>query len=341
MMKFLTTEVLNRKTLQREGEIKIGEAIHCMSNGDSLEDLKKFVEGGVKYALFGIPESIGIKANYGRSGAERAWNCFLNSFLNMQSNRFMRGEDILCLGHIYTDELQAEADRLEYGSSDYIVQLRSLCTKLDLIIFPVIEKVVSAGLIPIIIGGGHNNVYPILKGICQVERYKSGVNCINCDPHADFRMLEGRHSGNGFSYAYQEGYLKNYYILGLHDSYNSESMLQQLDSIASINYSRFDTDIDFETEMETASAFFDSKTEPMGIELDLDSIAGMSASAYTPSGITIEQARSFISKFALKHKPLYIHLSEGAPTSQLQEQAFVGKSLAYFVRDFIKASNSI
>lgn len=340
-MKFLTTEVLNRKTLQRDGEIKIGETIACMSNGDSLEDLKKFVEGGVKYALFGIPESIGIKANYGRSGAERAWNCFLNSFLNMQSNRFMRGEEILCLGHVYTDELQAEADRLEYGSSDYIAKLRHLCSQLDDIVSPVIEKVVSAGLIPIIIGGGHNNVYPILKGICQIEKYKGGINCINCDPHADFRMLEGRHSGNGFSYAFDEGYLKNYYILGLHDSYNSESMLQELDSKVTINYSMFDIDTDFDMDIVTASTFFKDKTEPMGLELDLDSIGGMSASAYTPSGITIEQARSFVSKLALKHKPIYFHLSEGAPTSQLQEQTFVGKSLAYFVRDFIKASNSI
>jgi formiminoglutamase len=31
--------------------------------------------------------------------------------------------------------------------------------------------------------------------------------------HSDFRILEGRHSGNGFSYAYEEGFLKKYFFL--------------------------------------------------------------------------------------------------------------------------------
>jgi formiminoglutamase len=39
------------------------------------------------------------------------------------------------------------------------------------------------------------------------------VNAINFDAHSDFRILEGRHSGNGFSYAYEEAFLKKYFIL--------------------------------------------------------------------------------------------------------------------------------
>src|SRR5690606_17036746 len=193
-MKFCTREILQRKTLERSGEVKLGQSIACLSNGDNLDDLPKYVKGGIKYALIGIPESIGIRGNFGRSGAERAWDCFLNSFLNMQSNHFMPGGDIICLGQVYTDELQAEADRMEFGSQDYIVNLRDLCARLDDLVHPVITKVVAAGLIPIIIGGGHNNVYPILKGFNNSSLYKEGVNCINCDAHADFRSLEGRHS---------------------------------------------------------------------------------------------------------------------------------------------------
>lgn len=340
-MKFTTREFLLRKTHERAGELKIGQSIACLSNGDNLDDLSKYVDGGIKYALIGIPESVGIKANFGRSGAERAWNCFLNNFLNMQSNRYMTGGDIICLGHIYTDELQAEADRLEYGSQDYIVRLRELCAKLDDIVYPIIEQVVSAGLIPIVIGGGHNNVYPILKGINNIANYKSGINCINCDPHADFRALEGRHSGNGFSYAFEHGYLKNYFIIGLHESYNSEAMLKTMDKNSSLGYSLFDTPSDFKSQLDKGIAFFEGKTNAMGLELDLDSIGGMSASAFTPSGITVEQARSYIYSVTKKYKPIYLHLSEGAPTSQLQEQTFVGKSLAHFVSDFIKASNAI
>jgi hypothetical protein len=38
------------------------------------------------------------------------------------------------------------------------------------------------------------------------------VNAINFDAHSTF-ILEGRHSGNGFSYAYEEGFLKNILFL--------------------------------------------------------------------------------------------------------------------------------
>nr|WP_233167177.1 arginase family protein [Pedobacter sp. ASV2] len=31
-------------------------------------------------------------------------------------------------------------------------------------VFPIIEKIVAAGKVPIVIGGGHNNAYPIIKG---------------------------------------------------------------------------------------------------------------------------------------------------------------------------------
>ena len=338
-MKFCTREILQRKTLERSGEVKLGQSIACLSNGDNLDDLPKYVKGGIKYALIGIPESIGIRGNFGRSGAERAWDCFLNSFLNMQSNHFMPGGDIICLGQVYTDELQAEADRMEFGSQDYIVNLRDLCARLDDLVHPVITKVVAAGLIPIIIGGGHNNVYPILKGFNNSSLYKEGVNCINCDAHADFRSLEGRHSGNGFSYAVEEGLLKRYFVLGMHESYNSEAMFKALDENTSVGYTLFDEFADFAAQVHQGLSFFEDDTSPLGLELDLDCIAGMSASAFTPSGISIQQARSYIINVTRKYKPVYFHLSEGAPSSQLQEQTFVGKSLAYFVCDFIKASN--
>jgi histidine ammonia-lyase len=39
---------------------------------------------GVRFAPLGIPESIGPQANFGRRGAELAWEAFLDFFLNMQ-----------------------------------------------------------------------------------------------------------------------------------------------------------------------------------------------------------------------------------------------------------------
>ena len=79
-------------------------------------------------------------------------------------------------------------------------------------------------MFPIAIGGGHNNAYPLIKGSAK-GLYKAGriplaqINCINLDAHTDFRPSEGRHSGNGFRYAEEDGYLQKYCAVGVHENY--------------------------------------------------------------------------------------------------------------------------
>ena len=70
-----------------------------------------------------------------------------------------------------------------------------------------LKIIIKAKKIPIIVGGGHNNAYGIIKGSALALNKK--INVLNIDAHADFRPLEGRHSGNGFSYAFHEGFIKN------------------------------------------------------------------------------------------------------------------------------------
>lgn len=73
---------------------------------------------------------------------------------------------------------------------------------------------------------GHNNAYGIIKG-CALALNKS-MNVINFDAHTDLRKLEGRHSGNGFSYAYEEGFLKKYYVFGLHENYTPKTIFKNM-----------------------------------------------------------------------------------------------------------------
>jgi formiminoglutamase len=64
-------------TKYRNGEIKLGERIHLLETESWTEELK---DAEPKYAVLGIPEDVGIKANWGRTGASTAWSSFLNSF---------------------------------------------------------------------------------------------------------------------------------------------------------------------------------------------------------------------------------------------------------------------
>jgi formiminoglutamase len=54
--------------------------------------LARVASATAHYILFGIPENIGVKANWGTGGTSSAWPSFLEAFLNIQSNDFFTGD---------------------------------------------------------------------------------------------------------------------------------------------------------------------------------------------------------------------------------------------------------
>lgn len=311
----------NEYTGIRQGETKISEALTSIGI-DDIED------SPVEFVILGIPEDIGPRANLGSRGADKAWDCFLHKFLNIQLNGFISAVKIGVLGAIDCSDLM---EKSENKSVEY---LRELCAIIDERVTSVVNKIVSAGKIPIVIGGGHNNAYGIIKGTSLAVQ--DSIAVVNCDPHADFRALEGRHSGNGFSYAQSEGYLNEYLVFGAHESYNSEHILNQqsptfkmitFDDILSKGF-RFSEALDASVQI--------MNNDKIGLELDLDCIANMPSSAVGPSGLSVNQARQFVIYFAKQKNCLYLHLPEGAPSSAENDHTIVGKTLAYLVSDFVK-----
>jgi formiminoglutamase len=77
-----------------------------------------------------------------------------------------------------------------------------------------------------------------------------------------------------------------------------------------------------------------------GIELDMDSIAQSLSSAQSPAGITVNQARQYLSFVAADSKIAYLHISEGASVlSDGRTDAGTGKLISYLVSDFIKSKS--
>jgi formiminoglutamase len=313
-----TQDLLLQFTSKRIGETKIGEKIELSST------IKE-----AKYLLIGIEENLGPQANGGFSGAENAFKAFLKRFLNMQSNRFLTGNELVLIGSIQQ-------------TTDFknIETAKSAITELDLLVETVLKPYIQQGLIPIVIGGGHNNAYPIIKSIAEVKQ--QAIDVINLDPHADCRALEGRHSGNSFSYAKENGYLNQYTVLGLHKNYNSEFILNYLEKNNFyftffedyiINPTQFDTDL-------TKVFLSISNDRNFGLELDLDAIAFIPSSAFTPSGFTNLDARKYIKTLAKHNNCCYLHLPEGAPTNEVEEK-ITGKLTAYLVADFIQENAKI
>lgn len=73
-------------TKLRRFETKLGERIQVLKEGEDLQSALS--NASVKYVLFGIPEDLGAKGNYGIGGTDTLWVPFLQSFLNIQSNDF-------------------------------------------------------------------------------------------------------------------------------------------------------------------------------------------------------------------------------------------------------------
>src|SRR4051812_36269349 len=327
----------------RRFETKIGErvqVIHDPSNlAESLQSLN------AKYVLLGIPEDIGVQANYGTGGTSTAWLSFLQSFLNVQSNDFLSGEEVALIGHFDFGDIQYLIDKNALDGEEKIEAYRHAVNTIDNEVEGLIKAIVQNGKIPIVVGGGHNNAYPLIRGAAKGLHHNQKIglpqiNCINLDAHTDYRPSEGRHSGNGFRYAEEDGFLQKYCVVGVHENYLPQNVWLDIVNTPFIDFISFE-DIfihekrNFRQAVSHAIEF--TADNFSGIELDLDCIENTLSSACTPSGIDSIHARQYINLCAAHANPCYLHICEGAARlSTGKTNELTGKLISYLVADFIK-----
>lgn len=317
---YTQSDVLALTTL-RVGEEKLGERVLVTNGIDDIAD------SSAKFVLLGIPEDIGVRANLGIAGAKTAWEATLKSLLNMQSNPFLVGDEILVLGHFEVDE----------PTDTSVKGLRKKVIQIDALVYPIIQKIVSAGKIPIVIGGGHNNAFPIIAG-ASIANGSKKLNVVNIDAHADLRNpAEGRHSGNGFSTAFASGYLNQYQIFGLQQNYVNQNLPDEIATNPNITAFYFEDLLQSQKSvLENFVDFTSNLKEPCGLEIDLDSIENVLSSAKTSSGFALNEVRKILISNTKNYS--YLHICEGA-TKLVDGRADLttGKTIAYLVSDFIKA----
>lgn len=342
--KFYNKQDIFSLTRLRRFETKLGERLQVIADAANLE--QSLAETKAKFVVFGIPEDIGVKANYGVGGTDTAWLPFLQSFTNIQSNDFIEGSDILMLGHFDFSEISTLIEQNAHNYEEKVNAYRHAVNQVDEAVEPLVKLITEHQKIPIVIGGGHNNAYPLLKGAAK-GLYKAGVtplasiNCINLDAHADFRALESRHSGNAFSYAEEDGYLQKYCIVGIHENYLTQNNWLDIVNNPFIDFVTYeDIFIHEKRNFLQAVAHATTFTEDTytGIELDLDCIEHTLSSAATPSGVDPVHARQYVSYAGADTKTAYLHICEGASRlADGRSSETIGKLISYLVSDFIKA----
>ncbi len=328
----------------RRFETKLGECVQVLNDPQHIE--ASIAASNALFVLIGVPEDIGVRGNYGIGGADTVWVPFLKSFLNIQSNDFFGGDNVLVAGHFDFSDFNSVIEVNAKTVEEKIEAYRHAVHTIDEALEPMIKLICQYKKIPIIIGGGHNNAYPCIKGAAK-GLHKAGViplaqiNAINLDAHADYRPAEGRHSGNPFRYADDDGYLQKYCVVGLHENYIPQNSWLDI-----VNNPFFDC-ITFEDIFLHGKRSFIQAVEHAvgftsdtycGIELDADSIQNTLSSAVSPVGVLPNHARQYIHYAASTAKVAYLHIAEAA--AQLVDSRrndSMGKLLSYFVSDFVKA----
>ena len=320
VLEFYSQSDLLLRTNVRAGEQRLGETLQIIDEA-TFKGTEAFDQ---RFIIVGVEEDFGVRANHGRGGADQAFQAFLSHFCNLQNNRFFPSQEVAVLGAVVPTQSVDDGD---------IEGLRSATSAADGLISTIVERIISGGAVPIIIGGGHNNSYGCLTGAAKARG--AAVNCLNIDAHTDLRNLEGRHSGNGFSYAKSEGALGAYFMWGLQENYTPEYIWQFMEDHDEIEYLSYEDGLAGEESMEeTLVRIEELLGSNYALELDVDVIAEFPSSAQSISGFSLEQVRKMI--YSLDTNPTYFHLCEGRIASA-DDAARAGRGLALLVADFIKA----
>jgi formiminoglutamase len=271
---------------------------------------------GSRFVILGISEWIGPFANYGRPGADKAFEAFAAFFLpipNLSQSFDLLG-NIAFIGDFPQD----------------IEKASLMVEELDAFVEFVLTQWVEPHQVPIVIGGGHNNALPLLR---WARSQRNATQCLNLDAHFDCRNPSRRHSGNSFSTAILEGTITAYSVLGI-DPYAMNQYIREFVAEHQVNFvpltDYFQGKCFKEDFLNHVSWDF-----PIGLDIDLDCIENMPSSAQSPSGLTLNQVREAL--LCLEKRPIaYIHLCEGAPTNAAEDR-MLGKALSFLVLDFIMA----
>jgi formiminoglutamase len=321
----LTNRDIDAVCHHRSGEERIGQIIStCNIEACSREELMALPQ---KFLILGVSEDIGVRANFGRPGAEEAFDCFLSQFVNLQANAYTKTSLPLLGGKL-----------IWRSKVDDVIELRKIVNLIDQELEPLLRKVFDAGKIPIVVGGGHNNCFPLLKALSNSR--KTRVAAVNIDAHSDLRSLEGRHSGNGFSYALEKGFMSHYQVLGLQNAYTSEDIFQRMNLEEHFEYVLFeDLLVDSKYPIWTYASRFLKRMHnldiPVGIELDVDSIANFPSSASSPIGFELNTILKTLDYLGNNHHTAYLHICEAAPSLGWDGKRIVGKALSAMILHFL------
>lgn len=168
--------------------------------GDLL-GAKCSTEEQARVALLGFPSDLGVRRNKGREGARFSPSAIRELFYSMRP-------DVTCCD----DFEEVLSYTIDLGDLPIEEETEKDHTSLGKEVGRLLEK----GILPIVLGGGHDTSYGHFLGYVNQKR---SVSILNWDAHADVkRKIDGqRHSGSPFRDALEHpsGLCEHYTVAGL------------------------------------------------------------------------------------------------------------------------------
>ncbi|KYG84786.1 formiminoglutamase [Roseivirga seohaensis] len=246
----------------------------------SLETLKP--SANKQLAILGYAVDEGVKRNQGRVGAIDGPDA-IRKMLAILPNHFQQLTDILDFGNVVCTDEDLDATHSHLSKA--------------------VSQLLSQGVFPILLGGGHDIAYAHYTGIRQFldgQEKSQTIGIINIDAHFDLRSNKnGNTSGTPFFQIAQDCKAKNqafeYCCLGIQRSANTQTLFNTADELGVTYLENTEYTIEHWSEVKSCLNGFLQKVDKVYLTIDLDGFS----SAYAP-GVSAPSPMGFSPDIVLK-----------------------------------------
>lgn len=247
--------------------------------GDLVLRGEKNVTDDIAVGIVGVPTDEGVKRNGGRTGAKDGPDAIRTEFY--KRTPFVTGKEKSPSSVTVFDFGDVKCGKTLEETHDRLIE--------------VVRTLADAGIIPIVLGGGHDIAYPNFLGFSSG---KKNVGVINIDTHLDYRKpIPKRNSGTSFRQMldHQGSALNamNLVEVGIQSFANAADHYSELIERGATVFSLRDVRKDGITKtLELAYELATSSTDSLYISFDLDVVHSADApgvSAPLPTGFTAEE----------------------------------------------------
>lgn len=249
---------------------RFGELVEHASEGFPSE-----IAGVARIAIVGVAQHIGVERNGGRVGAAEAPDAIRSMLYRLtpydiSSPVIVPKGFVIDLGNIVPDgdDLEAVHERVSEAT----------------------EMICRAGLVPLVLGGGHDTTYASARGVAAVH---GTLGMLNFDAHLDLRPpVPRRNSGTSFRMLIDEGHVaaERFVEFGIQGHVNAQEHANWLRSRAGRIISLEEVrSIGFTKALSTAMLIATANTGVVYGTLDIDGVRAADApgvSAPMPDGFS-------------------------------------------------------